>query len=60
MRISDQDDINHSEAVQVFGIGFMAALRGGRLTSRQKRRIEVLAERARVREDKKRAAGRNR
>lgn len=40
MRISDKDAINHTEAARILGTALFAALRGGNLTSRQKRKID--------------------
>ncbi|GAA2118377.1 hypothetical protein [Streptomyces synnematoformans] len=54
MPISNQDDINHRELARILGITGMAMLRGGRLTDRQKRRIDEITRRAKEREDKKR------
>ncbi|MGS2587070.1 hypothetical protein [Streptomyces hebeiensis] len=55
MRISDYDDINHTEAARVLGISLVAALRGGELTTRQMRKLDRIAEKATKREDAKRA-----
>lgn len=54
MPISNHDDVNHRELARILGISAVAALRGGRLTDRQKRRIDEITKRAKEREDKKR------
>ncbi|MFJ8309799.1 MULTISPECIES: hypothetical protein [unclassified Streptomyces] len=57
MRISDRDDINHSEAARIFGITAVAVLKGGRFSARQQRRIDRIVEQARERENAKRKTG---
>ncbi|MFI6938845.1 hypothetical protein ACIBI4_06205 [Streptomyces sp. NPDC050418] len=54
MRISDEDDINHSELIQILGTSFVAMIRGGRFTSKQKKKIERITAAARKREDARR------
>lgn len=55
MRITDNDDVNHTEAVEIGRITAVACLRGGVLTTRQQNRIDSILARAKKREDKKRA-----
>lgn len=54
MRINDDNDINHTDTAKVIGISLMAALRGGNLTYRQKKRLDRIADQAAQREAKKR------
>ncbi|MFK0178580.1 hypothetical protein ACIQVR_21665 [Streptomyces xanthochromogenes] len=51
MRINDRDPINHTEAARILGITAVAALKGGRFSARQQRRIDRIVEQARERED---------
>lgn len=55
MRITDNDDVSHTEAVRIGRIVAMAAVRGGELTTRQQNTIDRILARAKAREDKKRA-----
>jgi hypothetical protein len=57
MRISDRDDVSHSEAARIFGITAVAVLKGGRFSARQQRRIDRIIEQAREREAAKRKNG---
>ncbi|MFI5867692.1 hypothetical protein [Streptomyces sp. NPDC051546] len=50
MRISEKDAINHTEAARILGTALFAALRGGNLTSRQKRKIDQIIAGAEERE----------
>ncbi len=60
MKITDRDDINHTEALEIGRILAMAAIRRGVLTTRQENRIDKILARAKAREDKKRAEAANR
>ncbi|MFD7443902.1 hypothetical protein [Streptomyces sp. NPDC059909] len=54
MRITDKDDINHTELARILGISMRAAIRG-RFTTRQQARINQILEQARKREQAKKA-----
>ncbi|KIF69232.1 hypothetical protein HY68_12575 [Streptomyces sp. AcH 505] len=60
MPISDNDDISHLDLARIGRISAVAALRGGVLTSKQKRALARIAEQAKQREDKKRAEAKKR
>lgn len=54
MRITENDDINHAEAVRIGRIAAVAALRGGVMTTKQEKTIDRILAAAKKREDAKR------
>ncbi|WP_157874337.1 hypothetical protein [Streptomyces sp. AcH 505] len=54
MSISDHDDIGHLDLARIARISAVAAMRGGVLTSKQKRALDRIAKQAKAREEKKR------
>ncbi|MFK0238215.1 hypothetical protein [Streptomyces vinaceus] len=50
MRITDKDAINHTDAARIAGTVLVAALRGGNLSARQKRKIDRIITGAEERE----------
>ncbi|WP_263170659.1 hypothetical protein [Streptomyces sp. SCSIO ZS0520] len=55
MPISDKDPVNGRELARILGISAVAAMRGGELTTAQKKRIDRIVKRAKDREDRKRS-----
>lgn len=55
MRVTDKDDINHTEALRLGRIAAVAALRGGVMTTRQQQAADRILAKAKAREDKRRA-----
>ncbi|WP_156722639.1 hypothetical protein [Streptomyces apocyni] len=53
MPISDKDPINHRELARILGITAAAALRGGKFSAAQQRRIDRIVEDAKAREAKR-------
>jgi hypothetical protein len=55
VKITDRDDINHTEALRIGRITAMAVIRGGVLTTAQQKAIDRILANAKKREDKNRA-----